>query len=213
MSFVDPDQFIITRKRKKYKFALFANSPICYEFNDWTKRHIDVVEIGAGTGIFSVELALRHPEWTFLALDVKADRLQKGAHKANELGLTNIYFLRARADQIGDIVEPGSLQEIWLTFPDPYPKKRASGRRLTHRNFLQIYRGALSQKGTLNLKHDNLDFFCWSLEQIVLVKARITALSFDLHESSISTDAKTLTTYEQRWMSDGRITKFMQAIL
>ena len=29
MSFVDPNQFIITRKRKKYKFALFHNSPLC----------------------------------------------------------------------------------------------------------------------------------------------------------------------------------------
>jgi tRNA (guanine-N7-)-methyltransferase len=75
MSFVDPNQFIITRKRKKYKFALFHNSPLCFEFDEWIKREVDCLEIGAGTGLFSVELALRHPEKTFLAIDVKGDRL------------------------------------------------------------------------------------------------------------------------------------------
>ena len=71
MSFVDPNQFIITRKRKKYKFALFHNSPLCFEFDEWAKREVDCLEIGAGTGLFSMELALRHPEKTFLAIDVK----------------------------------------------------------------------------------------------------------------------------------------------
>ena len=52
MQFVDPDQFIITRKRKKYKFALFHNSPLCFEFEEWTKRRVDVVEVGAGNGMF-----------------------------------------------------------------------------------------------------------------------------------------------------------------
>ena len=32
---VDPDQFIITRKRKRYKFAKFYNSPLCYEKDEW----------------------------------------------------------------------------------------------------------------------------------------------------------------------------------
>lgn len=68
MSFVDPNQFIITRKRKKYKFALFHNSPLCFEFDEWMKREVDCLEIGAGTGLFSVELALRHPEKRFWQL-------------------------------------------------------------------------------------------------------------------------------------------------
>ena len=59
---LDPNDFIITRKRKKYRFALFANSPLCFEFSEWTPRAVDVLEIGAGTGLFSVELATRTME-------------------------------------------------------------------------------------------------------------------------------------------------------
>lgn len=200
MAQVDPDQFIITRKRKKYKFALFANSPICFEFDEWRKRHIDTVEIGAGTGLFSVELARKHPQKVFLAIDVKADRLQKGARRAEELGLANIFFLRARADQLAEIVEPKSLSSIWITFPDPHPKKRSGGRRLTHPTFIEIYKKALKPNSSILLKHDDLEFFCWSLEQMVENGVTIRELSFDLHDSSRYTEARIMTTYEKKWV-------------
>ena len=92
MNFVDPNQFIITRKRKKYKFALFYNSPLCFEFEEWALRQVDVVEIGAGNGMFTVELATRHPEQMFVAVDVKGDRLQKGAREAEARGINNVFF-------------------------------------------------------------------------------------------------------------------------
>ena len=162
MSFVDPNQFVITRRRKKYKFALFNNSPLCFEYDEWTPRPIDVLEIGAGTGLFSVELAARHPEQRFLAVDVKADRLQKGAREAERRGLTNIWFVRARADQLGELCEAGSLSQLWITFPDPFPRQRSSGRRLTHPHFLTQYAKLLNEGGELLLKHDDHGFFCWS---------------------------------------------------
>ena len=214
MAQVDPKDFIITRKRKKYKFALFANSPLCFEFDEWQKADdVDVVEIGAGNAHFLVELATRHPEQQFVALDVKADRLQSGARLAAERGLTNIRFVRARADQVDELFAPGSLLAIWLTFSDPFPRKRSAGRRMTHPTFLRKYAGVLQPGGQLLIKHDNADFFTWSLEQLVAEKWQITELSFDLHESDLADDYKILTTYEQRWLGEGRITQFVCATL
>lgn len=212
MSQLDPNDFVITRKRKKYKFAKFANAENCYEFDEWTKRPIDVLEIGAGTGLFSVELAARHPERTYLALDVKADRLQKGAYEALEHGLKNVYFLRARADQIAEIVDAGSLASIWLTFADPFPRERSAGRRMTHPNFLKIYRKVLRPDGELLIKHDNPEFFSWTLEQLVADGWQIDQLSFDLHESNLPDDYKIMTSYERRWLDEGRATSFVRAI-
>lgn len=211
MSFVDPNQFIITRKRKKYKFALFANSPLCFEFGEWTPRAVDVIEIGAGNGLFLVELATRHPEKTFVALDVKGDRLQKGAREAEQRGLNNVWFVRARADQIEELFLAHSVSEIWLTFSDPFPKKHSSGRRLTHPHFLKRYATLLRVDGSLIIKHDNPDFFNWSLEQLVAEKWTIEELSFDLHESDLADDYKILTAYEQRWLGEGRVTQFVSA--
>ena len=252
---IDPKEFIITRKRKKYKFAKFANARNCFEFDEWlamrrqndnesisicagpgpaqtgvtrgqsapglARRKVDVVEVGAGTGLFVVELAARYPETVFAAVDVKADRLQKGAYEALERNLANVYFIRARADQVDELFEPHSLQGIWLTFSDPFPKKRSAGRRLTHSTYLRKYADLLclrpglkqdSGRGGLYIKHDNLEFFQWSLEQLVAQKWRIDELSFDLHESELSNDYKILTSYEQHWLEEGRITQFVQAL-
>ncbi len=210
--FVDPKEFIITRKRKKYKFALFFNSPLCFEADEWPHdKHVDVVEVGAGNAHFLVEIASRHPEQVFAALDVKGDRLQGGARKAELLGLTNIFFIRARADQIDELFTRHSVSRIWLTFSDPFPKKRSAGRRMSHSTYLKKYASALAVGGDFILKHDNLDFFQWSLEQLVIKKWRIIEISFDLHNSELADDYKVLTTYEQRWLNEGRRTYLVRA--
>lgn len=226
---LNPDDFVITRRRKKYKFAKFANANNCFEYDEWIrcrtddnnsksgfsgpvkKANVEVLEIGAGTGLFSVELAARYPEKHFVAVDVKADRLQKGAYVAIERRLSNVSFVRARADQIEELSGAGAVSAIWLTFPDPYPKKGGAGRRLTHPTFLARYARLLAPDGSLYLKHDNIDFFTWSLEQLVEEQWYIAELSFDLHESDLGDDYKITTTYEQRWQNEGRITNFVHA--
>ncbi len=239
---LNPDDFVISRKRKKYKFAKFHNAINCFEFEEWkafqqtltstssfratVEQSVDsgqakenlpklgssiTVEIGAGTGFFSVELAKRHPERSFVAVDVKADRLQKGAYEALERGLRNVLFVRARADQIDQLFEPKSLQAIWLTFPDPFPRPRSERRRMTHAIYLEKYRTLLKSNGRFYLKHDNRDFFCWSLEQLVVENWQLKELTFDLHESELSEDYKIITTYEKRWLDEGRKTNLVSA--
>ena len=207
---MDPAEFIISRKRKKYKFAKFANSPLCFELDAWKKQVVDVVEVGAGTGLFSVELATLHPDKRYVAIDVKGDRLQKGAYEAEARGLTNIQFVRARADQLAELFDSASVGRIWLTFPDPFPKKRSAGRRLTHPTFLTVYRELLAKDGSLCLKHDSREFFLWSLEQLVAEKWTVKELSFDLHESDLSAEYKIQTTYEARWLSEGGTINFVK---
>lgn len=212
---LNPNDFVITRRRKKYKFAQFANLENCFELAQWTFPETDkpvTLEIGAGTALFSVELATRHPERFFIALDVKADRLQKGARAAVELGLSNIVFIRSRADQLDTIAPPHSIDEIWATFPDPFPKKRAAKHRLSHPRFLALYSSALREGGQLLLKHDNLAFFTWSLEQLVHEKWTIAQLTFDLHDSDMSDEYKIETTYETRWRSEGGTINFVRAV-
>ena len=208
---IDPNEFVITRKRKKYKFAKFSNATNCFEFEEWQSKQIDVVELGAGTGLFSVELAGRHPEQTFVAIDVKADRLQKGAYTALEKGIENICFIRARADQVTELFPANSVNTLWLTFADPYPKKRSAGRRMTHPTYLQKYSSLLRENGSFIIKHDNPTFFNWSLEQLVATGWHINEITFDLHESELHDDYKIMTSYEQRWLDEGRITQLVRA--
>lgn len=214
MAILDPKNFIIKRKRKLYKFALFNNSSICFEFDDWRKENDTThnLEIGAGTGYFSVALAAKNPDKKFVAVDVKADRLVKGAQWAEEENVKNIRFLRARADQLLQSFEAGSVKYIWITFPDPYPKDRNSGRRLVHPTFLNIYQQLLHQDGALYFKTDESNLFQWGLEQLVQEGWTIQRLSFDLHESDLNDNYKVMTTYESRFTKEGLKINFLKAL-
>ena len=209
---LNPADYMITRKRKKYRFALFHNSPLCFEYDEWDKTYApQVVEIGAGTGLFSVAQAAAHPEGAFLAVDVKADRLQKGACIAVEQGLDNIRFLRVRSDQLPEVTAKRSLDILWITFPDPFPKKHSSGRRLTNPRLLKLYASLLKPSGALYFKTDARVLFEWSLEQLVAEGWKIEELSFDLHDSNLADWYKIKTTYETRFVDEGLAICFVKA--
>lgn len=212
MTQIDPSRFIIKRKRKKFRFALFANSPICFEVDEWQRRRIDWLELGAGSARFSVELAASYPGMTFLAVDVKGDRLQKGARIAEARNLRNVFFVRARAEQLPSLMPDGSLHGLWLTFPDPFGKKRSSNRRLTNPRFLRIYANLLAPGMPLYLKTDNRALFEWSLMQLVAEGWYIKELSFDLHDDlSETADARIITDYESRYLAEGAKIYFVVA--
>ncbi len=212
MKDLNPHDFVITRKRKKYRFALFHNSPLCLEVEQWDgSYHPSVLELGAGTGSFSVSLASTTPSTRYLAVDVKADRLQTGARLATEKNIKNIRFLRARAEQLHDSMAAGSFDAIWLTFPDPFPKERSSKHRLTHPKYLALYHKLLKPGGKLYFKTDAVALFDWSLEQLAEANWQIHALSFDLHKSNESESVKTPTTYETRYIAEGKKICFVAA--
>ena len=212
MSRLDPQDFVITRKRKKYKFALFHNSPLCFELEEWKNSPPPaVLEMGAGTGLFSVAQATASRDKQFLAVDVKADRLQTGALAAEEKGVANVRFLRARADQLPQLLTAGTLEKIWVTFPDPFPKKRSAKHRLTHPHYLKLYEDLLQRGGSLYFKTDAKPLFEWSLEQLVGEGWKLEELSFDLHDSTLPESHKVMTTYESRFVSEGLKVYFVKA--
>ncbi len=191
----------------------------CYEISELTNEICDsfakdknlIIELGAGNGFFSIELATQYPDTRFIAVDVKADRLYSGARVALNQELNNIIFLRSHALQLVNILQPHSVHQIWLTFSDPYPKEKQAKHRLTHTTYLQIYRKLLTKHGNFHFKTDNHNLFCWSLEQCVLNNMVFSSLSFDLHRSKVSDDCKIMTTYEKRYVISGLPIHYLQA--
>lgn len=144
------EDFVISRKRKLYKFAKFAEAENCFDLAKWKSfAKIDfaklrenkklVVEIGAGSAIFLTKLAEKYPEKIFVALDKKSDRLWQGAKIANEKRLKNIFYVWADVAKIVQVFAKNSVDEIWLTFSDPfshenYQIRRADFAKFFHRN-------------------------------------------------------------------------------
>lgn len=210
-------EHIITRKRKKYKFAWFDSLENSFWFarggdankfkqdlnNFFIKKQPLILEIAAGNAQFSLELAKRNKNCNFVAIDIKSDRLYTSSKQAFKEKVGNIAFVRTHINELPKIFEPQSVKTIWLTFPDPHPKKRNIKHRLTHPKFLRQYRNLLQKDGELKYKTDNLDLFHWSLEQFVAENWHIKKLSFDLHESNLPEDYKIKTHYETKFFDQG----------
>ncbi|MCL1929958.1 tRNA (guanosine(46)-N7)-methyltransferase TrmB [Candidatus Saccharibacteria bacterium] len=213
--------FIISRKRKLYKFARFNELRSCFQLGEWVdfiKTHSNfldkqpvVAEIGAGTAVFLVEQAKLSPEKIFVAVDVKSDRLHQGARKAQEEKVTNIYFVRSRVEELVQIFSSNSVFEIWLTFSDPYPRKSDAKHRLTYKKYLKLYQEILNKDGRLHFKTDSDSLFEYSLASFRECGWQILTETEDLHSSDLPEKYKVMTSYEARFVGEGKNIHFLTA--
>lgn len=159
------------------------------------------VELGTGKGDFISQMAQRHPEINFIGIEAQQDVLFYAAKKVKELGLTNVRLLTFDINDIENIFNPGEVTRFYVNFCDPWPKAKHAKRRLTHVLFLEKYRTLLQAGGKLFFKTDNRPLFDFSLEQFAEAGLVVDALSFDLHNSSMTDNI--MTEYERKFSGFG----------
>jgi tRNA (guanine-N7-)-methyltransferase len=82
-----------------------------------------VVEIGPGTGESLVAMAAARPELDVLAFEVYLPGVARAVNRLHETGVTNVRLLQSDAvDGLTHLLGPGSVEELWTFFPDPWPK-------------------------------------------------------------------------------------------
>ncbi len=128
------------------------NNPLC-------------VELACGRGEYTIALARKNPHINYIGVDIKGARIHQGAFKAQELGLSNVAFLRIRIEQIRLFFSPNELDEIWITFPDPFPNKE--NRRMTSPLFLQHYHSILANNGLVHFKTDDSALFEYTVDMTI----------------------------------------------
>lgn len=197
---VEPGKELYTKVRGHWNDLYFPkSSPV-------------TVELACGRGEYSVALASRNPDRNYIGVDVKGDRIWKGSTLAVEQGLTNIGFLRTNILAIESFFEPGEVDEIWLTFPDPRPRKRDIKRRLTSPRFLEMYKRILRPGGIFRLKTDNTLLFGYTLETLK-DRRDIIDLTFtdDLYQSSLREECYDIRTrYEEMFAAKGETIKYLR---
>ncbi len=118
------------------------------------------LEIGSGNGDFIIHKAQTEKDKIFIASDV----FKKGAlqilKKADALKLTNFFFFFGDARVFLD-GNKTSLNEIYVLFPDPWPKKRHNKRRIINSIFLELVNSNLNKNGTLHIATDHLTYQDW----------------------------------------------------
>ena len=123
------------------------------------------LELGCGKGRFTYETAQREPEVLFVAVERVPDAMVMAMERAQAMELQNVLFIDADVARLADYFAPGEVERIYINFCDPWPTNRHAKRRLTHPNFLELYRRVLRDGGEIHFKTDNRGLFEWSLFQ------------------------------------------------
>jgi tRNA (guanine-N7-)-methyltransferase len=170
------------------------------------------LELACGRGEYTVALAKHFPDRNFIGIDKKGDRIWKGSTWATEQGLANAGFLRAQMLYLESFFASGEADEIWITFPDPRPRRRDIKRRLTSPRYLDIYKKIVRPGGWVRLKTDNTPLFDYTLE-VLQSRADVAQLEFtrNLYQSALQPECFDIKTrYEEMFSAQGEQIKYLR---
>ena len=140
------------------------------------------LELGCGKGRFTAGTAAAEPDVLFIAVERVPDAMVVAMERCVAAGLSNVYFIDANADQLPFFFVPEEVDRIYINFCDPWPSGRHAKRRLTHGNFLKLYRQVLKESGQIHFKTDNQGLFEFSVEEIPQFGFTLSEVTRNLHE-------------------------------
>ena len=155
------------------------------------------LELACGKGEYAVGLGRLHPEENFIGIDIKGNRIWRGAKTALDEKLTNVAFIRSSIDKVTDYFAPAAISAIWITFPDPQLRGSRSKKRLTHPRFLRLYQQILKPGGLVHLKTDSPVLYEFTRTVINLFELSLLYSTNDLYaEKEVSAELQIKTHYE-----------------
>jgi len=209
-------------KRKLQQFAEFTSFTNTFDFaremkGKWNaeyfkNNHPITIELGCGKGEYSVALAQAFPERNFIGIDIKSNRMWRGAKTGIENNLHNVAFMRASIHLIEEFFDNNEVSEIWITFPDPFPKDKHDKHRLTHPRFLERYKKIIKPDTIINFKTDDDGLFQFTIETLEQQKIKPLQVIWDVHHSDEADEyLKNIKTYYEKLFSGrGRTIKFLK---
>ncbi len=166
------EQFITIENKVFFTFEPFKNKGADFAFPGWD--HPEVfgndkpvkIEYCSGNGKWIAERAAAEPEVNWVAVEKRLVRLRKVWAKMKNRGLCNLFSICGEAlDATKRFLPTATVDEVYINFPDPWPKKKHAKYRLIQAPFLDELSRILKNGGTVSLVTDDADYS----EQIIEV--------------------------------------------
>lgn len=119
-----------------------------------------VWEVGCGHGHFLAAFAKAHPDKVCIGIDIMSDRVTRAKRKRERARLSNLHFIRADAEDFLAVMPEGArFSEIFVLFPDPWPKRRHHKNRVMTPEFLSAVAYKSSRETVLFFRTDHEPYF------------------------------------------------------
>ncbi|HBK4964230.1 TPA: tRNA (guanosine(46)-N7)-methyltransferase TrmB [Enterococcus faecium] len=160
------------------------------------------VEIGMGKGQFITGMAKAHPEINYIGVEMQVSVVSIALDKLIEQPLPNLKLLHVDGSALTEYFADSEVDQIYLNFSDPWPKKRHEKRRLTYKTFLAVDEQILRPNGEIHFKTDNQGLFEYSLASFSQYGMILKQVWLDLHQSQF--EGNIMTEYEEKFSSKGQ---------
>ena len=159
------------------------------------------LEIGSGKGQFLIDMARKFKNLHFIGVERNTTCAGITAKKLVEAtDIDNAKLIYDNADIVLLNLKDESVDNIFLNFSDPWPKKRHAKRRLSAPSYLDNYYRILKKGGRLIIKTDNVDLFAFTKETLEGSKFVLESITDDYTERD-NFDAET--EYEKAFREEG----------
>lgn len=161
-----------------------------------------VVEIGSGTGDSLVPMAAARAGCNVLAFEVYQPAVAQTLAKLARAGVDNVRLAPVNAvEGLATLLDECSLHELWLFFPDPWPKSRHHKRRLLTPAFADLVATRLQPGAMWRLATDWEDY---ALQMRVVLDAQHGLENLHPDGWAPRWEARPVTRFEQRGRDAGR---------
>ena len=171
-----------------------------------------ILELACGYGEYTMTMAEKFPNFNFIGIDIKGNRIYTGAKYVLDKQLDNAIFVRINIELLDKIFSQNEIAEIWLPFPDPHNRKVRANRRLTAPRFLEIYHKILQPDGCIHLKTDSDLLYHYTLDVISECGHTLLVNYPDIYANNLAPDdlLKVKTRYEKLNLSGADAIKYLQ---
>ena len=174
-------------------------------------EHPLILELACGRGDYSLGMAKVFPDKNFIGIDIKGNRIWSGAKEALQEDLHNVAFIRTRIEELTHYFGKGEVDEIWITFPDPFLKDRQRRNRLTYTRFLNIYQQILKPDGVVHLKTDSTELYEFTMEMLEEQKCVVLIDNNDIYHKGYEESLLDIKTkYEKMHLAKGKTIKYLK---
>ncbi|MDT2755799.1 tRNA (guanosine(46)-N7)-methyltransferase TrmB [Enterococcus asini] len=160
------------------------------------------IEIGMGKGSFITGMAKAHPEINYIGVEMQVSVVSHALDKVLEENLQNVQLLHVDGSALTEYFADSEVDQIYLNFSDPWPKKRHEKRRLTSKPFLTVDEAILKPAGEIHFKTDNQGLFEYSLASFSQYGMTLKKVWLDLHHSDF--EGNIMTEYEAKFSAKGQ---------